>query len=90
MVLPSATPGTNYTLQVQAAIGGSGPYKFKATGPPKKLKMSKTTGLIAGIPKVSKHPLPPTNYSVTVTVTSHKSKTVAKVVASQTFSIEVS
>ena len=52
--------------------------------------MSKTTGLIAGIPKVSKHPLPPTNYSVTVTVTSHKSKTLAKVVASQTFSIEVS
>jgi hypothetical protein len=90
VVLPPATPGTAYSLQVQAVIGGSAPYKFKATGLPKKLKMSKTTGLIAGIPKVSKHPAPPTNYQVTVTVTSHKTKTVPRVTASQTFSIEVS
>jgi hypothetical protein len=90
VVLPGATPGASYSAQVLASIGGSQPYKFKATGLPKGLKMSKTTGLIAGTPKVAKHPAPPTNYSVTVTVESKKTKTVAKVTASQTFSIEVS
>jgi len=88
VVLPAATPGVPYSVQIQQVIGGSAPYKFKAKLP-KGLKMSKTTGLIAGTPKVSKHPAPPTNYTFSVTVQSHKTKTSAKVTASQNFSIVV-
>ncbi len=65
MSLPAATIGTAYSATV-AASGGTKPYSWKAKGLPKGLKISKTTGVIAGKPAakdVAK------TYSVAVTVT---------------------
>jgi len=73
--LPPATRGASYQGQV-TAIGGTQPYKWKATGLPKGLKISKSTGLIAGSPK-SKHVSAGT-FTVTLTVTDHKVKTSPK------------
>jgi hypothetical protein len=51
--LPGATH-SSYRAQV-AAVGGTGPYKWKAKGLPKGLKMNKTTGQVTGIPVVKAH-----------------------------------
>jgi putative Ig domain-containing protein len=65
--LPAATIGTAYSDTV-AAAGGPTPYKWKATGLPKGLKVGKSTGTIAGTP-ASKDAVK--TYTVTVTVTDH-------------------
>ena len=67
--LPAATIGTPYSYAVSAS-GGKAPYKWKATGLPKGLKMK--SGVIKGTVKAKKPPATGP-YSVTLTV-SDKSK----------------
>jgi hypothetical protein len=63
--LPAATIGQSYSTTVSAA-GGTTPYKVKATGLPKGLKMASTTGTISGTPSTKDKA---EAYSVSVTVT---------------------
>ncbi len=81
--LPAATVGTAYSTTLTAS-GGKTPYSWKATGLPKGLKVSKTTGVISG--KVTKTSEAGT-YSVKVTVTD---KAKPKGTATGTFSLTVS
>jgi hypothetical protein len=78
--LNPATIGTAYSDTVTAA-GGTTPYKWKATGLPKGLKMSSTTGAISGT-ATSKDKAE--TYSITVTVTD---KAKSKDTASGIFSL---
>jgi hypothetical protein len=66
--LPAATIGQAYSDTLQAT-GGPTPYKWKATGLPKGLKINKTSGAISGTP--GKKDAVKT-YTVAVTVTDHK------------------
>lgn len=68
--LPSSHPGASYHGAV-AAVNGSEPYKWKAQGLPKGIKISKTTGALSGTisSKAAKQ-----TYHVTFTVTDKKLK----------------
>jgi hypothetical protein len=84
--LPGATRGIPYSGSNQlTAAGGPTPYKWKATGLPKGLKVGSTTGVIAGTPK-AKH-VSAGNYNVTVTATDAAKP---KVAATASFTLALS
>ncbi|MGO8870226.1 MAG: putative Ig domain-containing protein [Acidimicrobiales bacterium] len=62
--VPPATRGTPFSFQLQVA-GGVSPYKWKATGAPKGIKLGKT-GLLAGTLSTTK--IKAGTYPITVTV----------------------
>jgi len=63
--LPAATIGSSYSATV-AATAGPTPYKWKATGQPKGLKINAKTGVISGTPAAKDKVQ---TYTVTVTAT---------------------
>jgi uncharacterized repeat protein (TIGR02543 family) len=69
----SAKIGTAYQSSPLNATAGTTPYKWKVTAGalPKGLKLRKSTGLISGTVKLTKHSPAPGVYSFTVTVTDH-------------------
>jgi len=67
--LTAATIGTRYPGAQLSASGGTPPYKWKAKGLPKGLKVSAKTGAISGIVRNTKHAPAPGNYSVAIEVT---------------------
>ena len=69
--LPHVAPNAAYNASL-SATGGTTPYKWKASGLPKGLKMDKATGKISGTPK--SNDLAGT-YTVTVSVQDTKVKT---------------
>jgi hypothetical protein len=83
LALPGATKGSPYSDQLTAA-GGPTPYKWKATGLPKGLKLGVTTGLIAGT--VTSKKVSPGNFNVSVTATD-KAKPKATATASFTLTL---
>ena len=68
--LPAATIGTTYSGQL-TAVGGTAPYKWKVQGLPRGLKVNSSTGIIAGMVKISKHSPAAGPYALVVTVTDH-------------------
>jgi hypothetical protein len=68
--LPSSAPGASYHGSV-AAVGGTTPYKWKAQGLPKGVKINKSTGALAGTVSTKAHV---ETYHVTFTVTDKKLK----------------
>ncbi len=78
--LPAATVGESYSTTMSAA-GGPTPYKWKAKGLPKGLKINAKTGTISGKPSTKDTV---ETYSVTVTVTD-----ATKGSASGTFSLKL-
>jgi hypothetical protein len=74
--LAPATIGSFYSAPV-SVTAGTAPYKYKAHGLPKGLKMSKSTGVISGTVVASKKVHAGT-FSVAVTVTDSKVKTSTK------------
>ncbi len=84
--LPSATRGVPYSVQLQAATGTQ-PYKWKKLSKlPKGLKLS-STGLISGTPK-TKH-VSAGNYTISVQVQTHKTKTSPKLTATRSLTLHL-
>jgi len=84
LALPGATKGTAYSTTLTAA-GGPTPYKWKATGLPKGLKIGATTGQITGT--VTSKKVLPGNFTVTV---SAKDTAKPKVTATATYTLTLS
>jgi hypothetical protein len=85
-MLPNATAGTAYSVQL-TAIGGTPPYKWTHTGAlPTGVKL-KSDGLLAGTPSSRK---PARSYTVSVKVTTKKSRGHPAQSASRTLTLTVS
>ncbi len=82
------TPGSTYSLSLQAVGPYTAPLKWKTVGkPPKGLKLDKSTGVISGTTAITKHTKTGV-FSFTVSVSDHTKH--AKQTATESLSITVS